>query len=101
WTQINGTLPFNVNAILLDTSSKKKGLYVGTFGGGVWYTDTTLNSWKYFNKGIPPTSRITDLEMYYDTAKDCNCNVVYASTYNRGTWYSSVYQDTSLKPIAK
>jgi len=101
WTTVNGTLPFNVLSILLDTSSAKKGLYVGTFGSGVWYTDSTLSTWKYFNNGIPPTSRVTDLEMYYDTAKDCNCNRIYASTYNRGTWYGNVYVDSLKKPIAK
>jgi len=98
WTQINGNLPFNVNAILLDTSSSKKGLYVGTFGAGVWYTDSTLNSWIYYSKGIPYTSRVTDLEMYYDSDKESN--ILYASTYNRGVWYSNVYPENFKKPIA-
>ena len=101
WTTLNHSLPANVNALLLDTSSAKKGIYAGTFGTGIWYTDSTMNDWKFFSRGIPYTSRITDLQMYYDTATDCNCNVIYASTYNRGLWYSSVYQDSSLKPIAK
>jgi PKD repeat protein/photosystem II stability/assembly factor-like uncharacterized protein len=101
WTQIHGNLPANVNAIHMDTSSSKKGIYVGTSGGGLWYTDSLLNGWKYFNNGIPYTSNITDIRMYYDTTKDCNCNRVYASTYNRGLWYSEPYPDSSAKPIIK
>ena len=98
WSQVHGNLPFNVNAILLDTSSNKKALYVGTFGAGVWYTDSTLDHWKYYSKGIPYTSRVTDLEMYYD--KDRESNILYASTYNRGAWYSFVYPEKFNKPIA-
>src|SRR5690606_22283895 len=48
--------------------------------------------------GIPYTSRVTDLEMYYD--KDRESNILYASTYNRGAWYSFVYPENFKKPIA-
>lgn len=99
WTQIHSNLPANVTALVLDTSSTLKGLYVGTFGGGLWYTDSLQNGWKYYANGIPPTSRITDLAIYYDTTKECNCSVVYASTYNRGAWYTSLYQDSAKRPI--
>lgn len=100
WTQVASNLSYNVGAVLLDTSNRKKGIYVGTMGGGVWYTDTTLSTWRYFSKGLPNTVRVTDLEMYYEPNKECNCNVLYGSTYNRGNWYSTIYNDGSSKPVA-
>jgi len=100
WTQVATTFTYNVGSILLDTSSKQKGLYVGTIGGGVWYTDTTLSAWRYFSKGLPNTVRVTDLAMFYEPQPKCNCNVLYGATYNRGTWYSTIYNDGTKKPLA-
>lgn len=101
WTQVAGTLSHNVNCILLDTSSSKKGLYVGTNGGGVWYTDTTLSSWRYYNKNLPTAMRVTDLKIYYDKSTQCKNSILYASTYNRGNWQSPLYNDGTEKPIAR
>lgn len=101
WSQINSNLSHNVGAILLDTSNKRKGIYVGTLGGGIWYTDTTMSSWKYYSKGLPNTVRVTDIEMYYENSKECNSNILYASTYNRGNWFSPAYFDGTKKPIAR
>lgn len=101
WTQLNSTFSHNVSSILLDTSNPKKGIYVGTYGGGVWYSDTTLSSWRYFTKGLPNTVSVTDLKMYYEPTKDCKCNVLYGSTYNRGTWFTTIYHDGTQKPVAK
>lgn len=101
WTQVGGNFSFNVASIVLDTSSKVRGLYAGTMGGGVWYTDSTMSNWRYFSKGLPNSVRVTDLEIYYEPDKTCNCNVIYASTYNRGTWYGTLYNDGSKKPVAK
>ena len=100
WTQVASNFSYTVAAVLLDTSNKKKGIYVGTMGGGVWYTDTTINTWRYFNKGLPNTVRVTDLAMYYEPNEDCNCNVLYGSTYNRGNWFTTIYNDGSQKPVA-
>ena len=100
WTQIASTFSNNVGAILLDTSNKKRGIYVATAGGGVWYTDTTLSVWRYFSKGLPNTSNVTDLEMYYEPTPKCNCSVLYGSTYNRGNFYTTIYNDGTQKPVA-
>ena len=100
WTQVLSNLAYNVSAILLDTSSAKKGLYVGTSGGGVWYTDSTIGVWKYFSKGLPNTVNITDLDIYYEPNKKCNCSVIYASTYNQGNFSGSLYSDGTQKPYA-
>ena len=100
WTQVASNLSNNVSSILLDTSNVKKGIYVGTLGGGVWYTDTSIGVWRYFSKGLPNTVRVTDLEMYYEPNKDCKCNVLYGSTYNRGNWYTTIYHDGTKKPVA-
>ncbi len=102
WTYVNGTnLPSNINCVLLDTASPKKGIYVGTLRSGVWYTDTTLSSWRYFSKGMPATANVTDIELYYEKKPDCNCSKLYASTYNKGVYSSNVYNDGTAKPLAK
>ncbi len=100
WTQVASNFSNNVAAVLLDTSNTKRGIYVSTAGGGVWYTDTTLSVWRYFSKGLPNTANVTDLEMYYEPTKKCNCSVLYGSTYNRGNFYTTIYNDGTLKPVA-
>jgi len=100
WTQINVNLPSNVQCVLLDTSSTTKGIYVGTQRGGVWYTDTTMSAWRYFSSGLPATVNVTDLELYYENKPECKCHVLYGSTYNRGVWKSSIFNDGSQKPVA-
>ncbi|MEZ4805114.1 MAG: GEVED domain-containing protein, partial [Bacteroidia bacterium] len=65
-----------------------------------WYTDTTLSVWRYFSSGLPNTVRVTDLAMHYNPTPECNCSILYGSTYNRGTWFSSIYNDGTSKPVA-
>jgi gliding motility-associated-like protein len=101
WTQVASNLSHNVNCILLDTSNSKKGIYVGTNGGGIWYTDTTINFWKYYAKGLPHSVRVTDIKLYYDNSKQCKNHILYASTYNRGNWFGPVLNDGVDKPIAR
>lgn len=101
WTQIASNLSHNVNCILLDTSSSKKAIYVGLNGGGVWYTDTTINVWRFYGKGLPHSLRVTDLELYYDNNPKCKNHVLYASTYNRGNWFGPVMFEGTDKPLAK
>lgn len=101
WTQVNNNLPSNVRCILLDTSSPVKGIYVGTQRNGLWYTDTTRTTWRYFSAGLPPTVNVSDLELYYEADEDCKNNTLYASTYNRGVWHSSTFHDGTQKPVAK
>jgi hypothetical protein len=55
---------------------------------GVFYTDNTLTEWEPFNNGLPNV-RINELEI--NTAD----NKIYAATYGRGLWRSSLY-DSSL-----
>jgi len=100
WTQVLTNLAYNVSSIILDTTSAKKGLYVGTSGGGVWYTDSLLTVWKYFSKGLPNSVNITDLDIYYEPNKKCNCSVIYASTYNQGNFSGSLYNEGTQKPYA-
>jgi len=100
WTQVNVNLPSNVQCVLLDTSSPTKGIYVGTQRSGVWYTDTTMSAWRYFSNGLPATVNVTDLELYYENKPDCKCHILYGSTYNRGVWKSSIFNDASQKPVA-
>jgi PKD repeat protein len=67
----------------------------------LWYTDTTRTTWRYFSAGLPPTVNVSDLELYYEADEDCVNNTLYASTYNRGVWYSSTFHDGTQKPVAK
>jgi gliding motility-associated-like protein len=101
WNQIATNLSHNVNCILLDTSSSKKGIYVGTNGGGIWYSDTTINVWRYYSKGLPHSVRVTDIELYYDNNPICKNHVLYASTYNRGNWFGPVMNEGIGLPVAK
>jgi gliding motility-associated-like protein len=101
WTQIASNLSHNVNCILLDTSSSKKGIYVGTNGGGVWYSDTTANVWRYYSQGMPHSIRVTDLELYYDNNPICKNHILYASTYNRGNWFGPVMNEGNELPVAR
>lgn len=65
----------------------KDGLYVG-MNYGVYYTDNDLgNTWTAFNNGLPNT-RINELEI---NSAD---NKIYAATYGRGLWRSSLYDET-------
>ncbi|NRD22885.1 T9SS type A sorting domain-containing protein [Winogradskyella litoriviva] len=65
----------------------KDGLYLG-MNYGVYYTDNTLgNTWAQFNNGLPNV-RINELEINTADSK------LYAATYGRGLWRSSLYDET-------
>ncbi len=87
WTSIRWDLPsFSAQAVTWQNNGKD-GLYVG-MNYGVYYTDNDLgNTWTLFNNGLPNV-RINELEI--NTAD----NKIYAATYGRGLWRSSVYDET-------
>lgn len=88
WTSILWDLPnFSAQALAWQDNGDD-GLYVG-MNYGIYYTDNTLgNTWVPFNNGLPNV-RINELEI--NTADD----KIYAATYGRGLWRSSLY-DSSL-----
>lgn len=84
WTDISSNLPnIPMFSIVLDKNSPE-GLYVGT-DAGVYYKDSLMTNWVYYNTGLPINTEIRDLEIIYDTICSSN-SVIYAGTYGRGLW---------------
>lgn len=82
WTNISGTLPnIPVNCIVYQRSSPDA-LYIGT-DLGVYYTDSTLNDWVFYNTGLPNVI-VFDLDIHYGQGK------LRAATYGRGLWESDL-----------
>jgi gliding motility-associated-like protein len=100
WTDISGNLPNSaIHCIVYDTSAGIEALYVG-MSVGVYFKDATMANWALFNKGLPATSEITDLDIYYDPV-DPDCSHIAASTYGRGNWKSYLYPSSNKKPKPK
>ncbi|MFN5848345.1 MAG: T9SS type A sorting domain-containing protein, partial [Chitinophagales bacterium] len=84
WTNITGNLPdIPMFSIVLDKNSPE-GLYVGT-DAGVYYKDSLMANWVFYNNGMALGSQIRDLEIVYDTVCT-DRSVIYAATYGRGLW---------------
>lgn len=94
WTNVTGNLPnLPVNCIIYQNGSQD-GLYIG-MDVGVFYRDNFLNDWELFNQGLPSV-RVSDLKIKYDTEE------LYAATYGRGAWKSSLYVNEAnlcLRPL--
>lgn len=87
WTSIRWDLPnFSAQALVWQNNGKE-GLYVG-MNYGVYYTDDVLgDTWALFNNGLPNV-RINEFEINVADGK------LYAATYGRGLWRSSLYDET-------
>lgn len=84
WTDISANLPnIPIFSIVLDKNSPE-GLYVGT-DAGVYYKDSLMTNWIYYNTGLPLNTEVRDLEIVYDTICSSN-SVIFAGTYGRGLW---------------
>lgn len=84
WTNISANLPnIPMFSIVLDKNSPE-GLYVGT-DAGVYYKDSFMTNWIYYNTGLPINTEVRDLEIVYDTLCSSN-SVIFAGTYGRGLW---------------
>lgn len=87
WSSISGTLPnIPVNCIVYQRSSPDA-LYIGT-DLGVYYTDSTLNDWQFYNAGLPNVI-VADLDIQYGQGK------LRAATYGRGLWESDLSSFTA------
>jgi hypothetical protein len=90
WTALNGTLPnLPVNCIVYQNGSND-GLYIGT-DVGVYYRDNTLTDWIPYQAGLPNVI-VNELEITY------NNNRIWAATYGRGLWSSTLYSTPSCVP---
>lgn len=99
WMNISGGLPSVTKlSMVFDTSSKKQGIYLGTYMG-VFYKDTTMTGWTWYNKGMPVNTRVTDLDIYYHPTDRSKSHVV-GSTYGRGNWRSPLFDEDNKIPVA-
>jgi len=85
WTTISAGLPSGTKYCAAWENTGKNGIYVGGFGF-VSYTNDDLNGqWVGFFDGLP-NARVYELELNYVS------NTIFAGTYGRGLWESSLYQ---------
>ena len=99
WTNISSGLPnLPVLCLVFDSSSMKQGMYAGTYMG-VFYKDTTMSSWQWFNDNMPINTRVRDIEIYHSPSGRSQSHVVCA-TYGRGNWKSSLFDEDQIKPVA-
>ena len=99
WSNISNGLPnIPILCVVFDSSSKKQGMYLGTYMG-VYYKDTTMSSWAWFNDNMPINTRVRDIEIYHSPSGRGLSHVVCA-TYGRGNWKSSLYDEDKSKPVA-
>lgn len=99
WTNISSGLPnIPVLCLVFDSSSKNQGMYAGTYMG-VFYKDTTMSSWQWFNDKMPINTRVRDIEIYHSPSGRSQSHVVCA-TYGRGNWKSPLFDEDKIKPVA-
>lgn len=99
WMNISGGLPSVTKlSMVFDTSSKRQGIYLGTYMG-VFYKDTTMSLWTWYNKGMPVNTKVMDLDIFYHPDGRSKSHVV-SGTYGRGNWRSPLYDEEQKVPIA-
>lgn len=99
WTDISSGLP-NIPMLcaVYDSSSSRGGLYLGTYMG-VFYKDTTMSNWIWYNNNMPVNTRVRDIEIYYSPSGRDKSHVV-CGTYGRGNWRSPLYDEDQKTPVA-
>src|SRR5580698_75399 len=60
---------------------------------GVYYHDTILNSWVFYNTGLPMVM-VADLKIYEPGEQ------LIAATYGRGTWETPLYSSITCNLVA-
>jgi PKD repeat protein len=95
WEDISGTLPSTSLNTIEYYKGSSDGLYVGS-NIGIFYRDNFMDDWVLFADGLPASSRITEVEIYYDPI-DVSNDVIRAATYGRGLWESGAYY---YQPVA-
>lgn len=96
WVDYTANLPNIPFLSLVIDKHSFNGVYVGT-DAGVYYRDSLMSNWILYNAGLPVTSAITDLEIWYDSLVSAR-NVIMASTYGRGVWKSDL-RITETQPV--
>jgi PKD repeat protein len=89
WTEITLNLTgMQINSIAYYKNSNE-GLYLGT-DVAVFYKDNSMDEWILFNNGLPASVKVTEVEIFYDSAGP-EGDLVRAGTYGRGLWSSPPY----------
>jgi hypothetical protein len=96
WVDYTANLPNIPFLSLVIDKHSFNGIYVGT-DAGVYYRDSLMNNWILYNSGLPVSSAITDLEIWYDSLVSAR-NILMASTYGRGVWKSDL-RITETQPV--
>ncbi len=91
WTNVSGTLPNLPVNVAIHNNQLEESLYIG-MDVGIFYINHDLDDWINFSDGIPNVE-IFDLDINYNT------NTLYAGTYGRGLWSSSLFVPT-LSPCS-
>ena len=89
WINITLNLPSIHISTIACYRNDLDGLYLGT-DGGVFYKNKNAVQWIPFSQGLPPFAKITELEIYYDSA-DVAQDVIRGCTYGRGLWSSDLF----------
>ncbi len=89
WNNITGNLPTASKNSIEFYKNDNEGLYVGT-DAGIFYRNAYMSQWVSFSNGLPVSSNITEIEIYYDSISPAN-DLVRASTYGRGLWSSPTW----------
>ncbi|MFT5513407.1 MAG: gliding motility-associated-like protein, partial [Bacteroidia bacterium] len=99
WSNISSGLPnIPILSLVFDSSSKYQGIYAGTYMG-VFYKDTTMSSWVWYNDNMPINTRVRDIEIYHSPNGRSQSHVICA-TYGRGNWRSPLYDEDQKTPVA-
>ena len=89
FTNITGSIPAKISAnCSVFEKGGKGGLYVGT-DIGVFYRDSTMSDWIFYNDGLPNVP-VRDLQISYASGK------LWAGTFGRGLWSTPLYTSGTL-----
>lgn len=78
WVDISGNLPRIPANVIINEKNSPERVYVGT-DIGIYYRDSTTNSWIDYSTGLPNTI-VRDLQINYPA------KTLLAGTYGRGLW---------------
>lgn len=87
WTNESRTLPNLPVNVILHNNQLEESVYIG-MDVGIFYVNNELTDWVPFSDGLPNVE-VFDLDIRYSS------NTIYAATYGRGLWSSTLFVPTS------
>lgn len=90
WINLSAGIPnVPVNDIVCDPNGAPGAVYCAT-DGGVFYRDSSFNSWQLYSTNLPAGVIITDIDIQHSFGK------IRVSTFGRGMWESDLYSPTGI-----